>query len=88
MTRSKRLAVGSVAGAVVAVIGIGSMIACDTTDPVPKDRAVEAGRNLTYFRDERTGLCFAAVQSTSYYGYMVTSIANVPCEPRVVELTR
>ena len=34
---------------------------------------------LRYFRDERTGLCFAVVSSTTNKLYEVVSIANVPC---------
>jgi len=35
---------------------------------------------ITYFKDGRTGLCFAAVNSISNSGYEVTSIACVPCD--------
>lgn len=33
-----------------------------------------------YYRDARTGLCFAAVSSQSYSAFHVISITNVPCE--------
>jgi len=36
------------------------------------------GGDITYFRDSRTDLCFAAINSNAS-GYNVTSITNVPC---------
>lgn len=35
---------------------------------------------LTYFKDARTGLCFAAINSVNYGGYSTTSITCVPCD--------
>lgn len=35
--------------------------------------------DLRYFRDERTGLCFAALSSATHSGYRVVSITHVPC---------
>jgi hypothetical protein len=40
----------------------------------------EGTKNITYFKDQNTGLCFAALNSTSYGFYEVTSIACVPCD--------
>ena len=37
-------------------------------------------RNLRYFKDPKTGLCFAALNSASAQMYEVTSIACVPCD--------
>jgi hypothetical protein len=37
-------------------------------------------RSITYFKDESTGLCFAAINSMSGAGYTVTSITCVPCD--------
>ncbi len=39
-----------------------------------------------YFKDARTGLCFAAVKSVSYGLNYITSIAAVPCSPEVEKL--
>ncbi len=39
----------------------------------------EVTESLTYFKDQH-GNCFAALNSRTYYGYRVTSIAAVPCE--------
>lgn len=36
-------------------------------------------QNLSYFKDSKTGLCFAAVKSFGYGGYNTVSITNVPC---------
>lgn len=40
----------------------------------------EVKENMTYFRDDRTGLCFASVNSRTYNAYSVTSISCVPCD--------
>jgi len=36
--------------------------------------------NIRYVKDNRTGLCFAAYNSATDEGYMVTSLSTVPCE--------
>ena len=36
--------------------------------------------NIRYVKDNRTGLCFAAYNSATDEGYVVTSLSNVPCE--------
>lgn len=41
---------------------------------------------ITYFRDSRTNLCFASVNSRSYGFYVVTSITWVPTTPEVLTL--
>ena len=33
-----------------------------------------------YFTDQRTGLCFAAIESVTYAGYQVVSLTAVPCD--------
>ncbi len=35
---------------------------------------------IVYFKDARTGLCFATLNSKTYGGSQVTSITCVPCE--------
>jgi hypothetical protein len=37
---------------------------------------------ISYFKDERTGLCFAG----EYLGYNSAVLANVPCSPEVLKL--
>lgn len=53
---------------------------CDSTHGPTIDKAAELANQLTYFKDTRTGLCYAAVQSMTNGGFMVTSITNVPCK--------
>jgi hypothetical protein len=36
--------------------------------------------NIRYVRDSRTNLCFAAYNSATDEGYIVTSLSTVPCE--------
>ncbi len=35
---------------------------------------------IIYFKDRRTEVCFAAINSTTYMNYETTSITCVPCE--------
>lgn len=53
------------------------VLGCQDTDNTNVD---SVKKYITYFQDEQTGLCFASVNSTTYVGYEVTSIACVPCE--------
>lgn len=47
---------------------------------VPRTTAEDVSARITYFRDSRTGLCFAATPS---YGMNLVSISNVPCSTEV-----
>lgn len=40
----------------------------------------EIVKKITYFKDKRTGLCYAVVNSHTAYGYSVTSFTCVPCD--------
>jgi hypothetical protein len=54
------------------------MTACQLSDTTNVNKL---GKNLTYFKDARTGLCFAAVNSiSSSSSNSYTSITCVPCE--------
>jgi hypothetical protein len=44
----------------------------------------EEVKQLEYYKDTRTGLCF--VENVTYYGYDV--FANVPCTPEVERLIK
>lgn len=57
----------------IMVIGI---LSCQDNSPAN----VEKLNELTYFKDGRTGLCFAAINSLTYGGGKVTSITCVPCD--------
>jgi hypothetical protein len=47
----------------------------------PQDReVVDATNKLSYGRDERTGLCFAFLESVGYAGYKTITFTNIPCE--------
>jgi hypothetical protein len=43
--------------------------------------------DISYFKDSRTGLCFAATNS-QHEGFKITSIANVPCTSEVERLAK
>lgn len=50
-----------------------------------KPAPITGADNLRYFHDERTGLCFAAMNS-QIEGYASTSITNVPCTDKVLAI--
>ena len=54
--------------------------ACEGGDPTSKETAKRTALNITYSKDDRTGLCFGSITSTSYSSYKVVSITDVPCE--------
>lgn len=35
---------------------------------------------ISYIKDKETDLCFATIKSTSYAGWEIISITNVPCD--------
>jgi len=43
------------------------------------ERLENLSANISYHKDDRTGLCFAAISSRTYGADTVVSIANVPC---------
>lgn len=54
------------------------MSACQISD---KTNVQKIGNNITYFKDAKTGLCFAAVNSiSSSSSNSYTSITCVPCD--------
>lgn len=64
---------------IVALIGMVLVLtACQLSDTINVNKI---GRNLTYFKDAETGLCFAAVNSiSSSSSNSYTSITCVPCD--------
>lgn len=54
-----------------------TLFGCQYNEPTD---TTELQSNLSYFKDHRTNLCFAALNSQSSNGYMVTSITCVPCD--------
>lgn len=41
---------------------------------------------IKYYQDDRTGMCFALLESSTHNGWRVRSIANVPCTSSVMAL--
>jgi hypothetical protein len=40
----------------------------------------DASKRITYFKDKRTGICFAQIESLTNNSGNIVSIATVPCE--------
>lgn len=65
------------------VLLLAAIILAGCTVPTPvveASKVKELSESLTYFSDQKTGLCFAAVASDTSESYRVVSIAHVPCE--------
>ena len=54
------------------------LLLCSCKTELTEDTIIQ--KEISYFKDKRTNLCFASVYSTSYNGYEVVSITHVPCE--------
>ena len=50
---------------------------CQTNTPTNVVNVIDY---ITYFKDPKTGICFASINSNSYAGQQVVSITTVPCE--------
>lgn len=59
------------------LITIALLCSCQSNTKVDVS---EISDELTYFRDEKTNLCFATINSQSSAGYFTTSITCVPCD--------
>jgi len=55
-----------------------TLIFCSCKTELTEDVTIQ--KEISYFKDKRTNLCFAYIYSTSYRGYEVVSITYVPCE--------
>jgi hypothetical protein len=53
------------------------LTSCQSNDKPDK---IEPSQTISYFKDQRTGICFAAINSYTYGWSYVTSIATVPCD--------
>ena len=62
---------------IIALLFVLSLVACQNST---KSNVEKFDSNITYFKDAKTGLCFAAINSRTYGGSDVTSITCVPCE--------
>ena len=64
--------------ALVLLVGV---LACESHPPMDTGNVEDVLAHLDYIGpDPRTGLCFAVVGSTTYYGYITRSITTVPCD--------
>lgn len=58
-----------------------------TSNSAPKSSDIEPEKNITYFKDTRTGVCYAAMNSLDgHSGWKTTSITYVPCNSEVERL--
>lgn len=55
------------------------MCGCNQPEKTEVADAKIIAKSLTYFRDEKTKICFAVASSRTYYGYLVNSITEVSC---------
>lgn len=62
---------------ILAVVSSALLSSCQWTGK-PNTHKLE--RNIEYFKDERTGLCYAAVNSVQADGLANTSFTCVPCD--------
>jgi len=58
------------------ILALILLTSCDT-GPATSD---EATNQITYMKDNKSGLCFARTTSNSYGGHDITSITCVPCD--------
>lgn len=55
--------------------------ACEFSTKVSEDNANDAISQITYKRDDKTGLCFAFLASyTGSSGYSIISFTAIPCD--------
>lgn len=52
------------------------------------ENSQQASDRLSYFKDDRTGLCFCQILSNTYNSYNVSSITCVPCDSIPKELLK
>jgi len=64
----------------VLIVLVLTLVVCGCGQDSSKPDVESIQDNIVYFRDGRTGLCFASVNSDTYYGWEVTSITCVPCD--------
>jgi hypothetical protein len=64
------------------LILVMTLLGCDIDNPEDKGLTISGKpkAEITYFRDDKTGLCFARYSSRTSHMYIVSAISNVPCE--------
>lgn len=59
--------------------------ACEEPNRTTKIETINnVKRQISYFKDPYTNLCFATLSSTTYYSYIVVSFTCVPCTEEVL----
>lgn len=56
------------------------MAALSSCGPQTSEYTISDPKDITYFKDDRTKLCFASLSSYSYGMNQVASISCVPCD--------
>ena len=77
-------------GCVCLAFAIGMVLVingCATLNSAPSKADLKED-NIVYFKDSRTGVCYAALNSTGSGGYSSTTITYVPCTPEVEKLIK
>lgn len=62
------------------ILSLITVIFFGCKNDVGEDMKKVNSNGITYFKDESTGLCFAKINSSTYYNYEVASISCVPCD--------
>ena len=65
---------------IIATIVLGVLMASCNQQLTSQPKVNGVKTNITYFKDERTHLCFASINSQTTNLFLVTSIACVPCD--------
>ena len=86
MKRVFRVAVVMVAY-VLTLYAVVGLVGC-TYNSAPNPSSLKSG-NLTYFKDARTGICYAGMNSLDVHsGWKTTTITYVPCTPEVEKMIK
>lgn len=83
MSDKNKVTIG-VLGSVVLLAAF--LIGCTMNSAPSKSDLKET--NIVYFKDSRTGICYAALNSTASDGFSSTTLTYVPCTPEVEKLIK
>lgn len=67
-----------------AVLLLVCLVGCTTAVEVSSQERQDAVKNMRYFRDPSTGLCFVTVAAAGYGVNRSMSISWVPCDAKVL----
>jgi hypothetical protein len=71
----------------ILVAVLAAAAGCGTMNSAPSKSDLKE-ENIVYFKDSRTGICYAALNSASTDGFSSTTITYVPCTPEVEKLIK